>query len=631
MKPADVSQITFDQSQNGNTLALSNPHRLANHTQMRQENNVRWNFHENCPKSIFIERENGTLDVLFACSFFLEQESSVAMSFRTKLFLPLLLSWFCLLGLKGYDVSSASTQRLEERKNQLVKVSDLAVSIAKDYAAQATAGAMTVEAAKQQAMDRIKNFRYGETGYFTVIDIPGGHPKMLMHPIKPEMVGKDLTDFKDPDGTRLYLDGIAASEATGGGFSRYLWPKPGEKEPIPKLAYNVQFKPWSWMFITGLYVDDLKAQLISDISSAALLLAVVGILLSAIVLVIIRSIERSIGGEPDYAKTIATEIAAGNLTSVISLKSGDKSSMLHSMRAMQEQLAATVQAIQQATGTISNASSEIAAGNLDLSSRTEEQASSLGETASSMAQLTVTVKQNADNAQQANVLAASASEVAVRGGAVVAQVVGTMESITASSKKIVDIIGVIDGIAFQTNILALNAAVEAARAGEQGRGFAVVASEVRNLAQRSAAAAKEIKSLINCSVVTVEAGTALVATAGTTMAEIVASVKRVTDIMGEITAASREQGSGIEEINHAVSQMDQVTQQNAALVEEAAAAAESMLTQARGLNDIVSVFKLRDNGGNGTGTPVPVPALAGRAPASRIAAPTRMRPALSRH
>ena len=553
------------------------------------------------------------------------------MSFRTKLFLPLVLSWLCLLGLKAYDVSSANAQRLEERKNQLVKVSDLALSIVKDYAAQAAAGAMTVDQAKTQAMARIKNFRYGETGYFTVIDIPGGHPKMLMHPIKPEMVGKDLTDFKDPDGTRLYMEGIAASDATGGGFNRYLWPKPGEKDPIPKLAYNSQFKPWSWMFITGLYVDDLKAQLISDISSAALLLAVVGILLSAIVLVIIRSIERSIGGEPDYAKTIATEIAAGNLTSVISLKSGDKSSMLHSMRAMQEQLAATVQAIQQATGTISNASSEIAAGNLDLSSRTEEQASSLGETASSMAQLTVTVKQNADNAQQANVLAASASEVAVRGGAVVAQVVGTMESITASSKKIVDIIGVIDGIAFQTNILALNAAVEAARAGEQGRGFAVVASEVRNLAQRSAAAAKEIKSLINCSVVTVEAGTALVATAGTTMAEIVASVKRVTDIMGEITAASREQGSGIEEINHAVSQMDQVTQQNAALVEEAAAAAESMLTQARGLNDIVSVFKLRDNGGNGTGTPVPVPALAGRAPASRIAAPTRMRPALSRH
>jgi methyl-accepting chemotaxis protein len=255
-----------------------------------------------------------------------------------------------------------------------------------------------------------------------------------------------------------------------------------------------------------------------------------------------------------------------------------------------EQLSQIIGQIREASESIGTASREIAAGNTDLSQRTEEQASSLEETASSMEELTATVKQNAENAKQANQLAAGASAVAVRGGAVVGEVVGTMSSINESSKKIVDIISVIDGIAFQTNILALNAAVEAARAGEQGRGFAVVASEVRNLAQRSAAAAKEIKTLIGDSVDKVGEGTKLVDAAGKTMEEIVQAVKRVTDIMSEITAASQEQSAGIEQVNQAITQMDQVTQQNAALVEQAAAAAESMKDQASNLGQAVSVF-----------------------------------------
>ncbi len=257
-----------------------------------------------------------------------------------------------------------------------------------------------------------------------------------------------------------------------------------------------------------------------------------------------------------------------------------------------ERLTETVQRIKEAADTISTASKEIASGNTDLSSRTEQQASSLEETAASMEELTSTVKQNAENAKQANQLALSASDIAVKGGRVVGQVVGTMSSISDSSKKIVDIISVIDGIAFQTNILALNAAVEAARAGEQGRGFAVVASEVRNLAQRSAAAAKEIKELISDSVEKVGAGTRLVNEAGKTMDEVVSSVKRVTDIMGEITAASTEQSQGIEQVNTAITQMDDVTQQNAALVEEAAAAAESLEEQAQELAALMNTFKL---------------------------------------
>ena len=287
-------------------------------------------------------------------------------------------------------------------------------------------------------------------------------------------------------------------------------------------------------------------------------------------------------------------IASGDLTSNIEIKSkNEMGTLMLGLQKMQQRLTDTVSKVREGSTAIGSATTEIAAGNLDLSSRTEQQAASLEETASSMEELTSTVKQNADNARQANQLAVSASTVAVKGGAVVSDVVDTMDAINTSAKKIVDIIGVIDGIAFQTNILALNAAVEAARAGEQGRGFAVVASEVRSLAQRSAAAAKEIKTLIDDSVDKVDAGSKLVAQAGTTMTEVVDSVKHVTDIMGEILAASQEQSSGIEQVNRAISQMDEVTQQNAALVEEAAAAAASLRDQASNLSAVVSVFKLQ--------------------------------------
>jgi len=326
--------------------------------------------------------------------------------------------------------------------------------------------------------------------------------------------------------------------------------------------------------------------LLAIVSAAAFALSLIAALL------ITRSIIRQLGGEPDYAMSIASDIASGNLARSITIRQGDQTSLIASIRVMRNRLAEIVGQVRAGTDTIATASSQIASGNLDLSSRTEQQASSLEETASAMEELTSTVKQNADNARQANQLAVSASEVAVAGGNVVSQVVETMGSINASSKKIVDIISVIDGIAFQTNILALNAAVEAARAGEQGRGFAVVATEVRNLAQRSASAAKEIKSLIDNSVTQVDTGSKLVAQAGSTMEDVVNSVKRVTDIVGEITSASQEQSEGIEQINLAITQMDEVTQQNAALVEEAAAAAQSMQEQASKLSEVVSVFKL---------------------------------------
>jgi methyl-accepting chemotaxis protein len=312
----------------------------------------------------------------------------------------------------------------------------------------------------------------------------------------------------------------------------------------------------------------------------------------AAAVVITRGLLKQLGGEPDYTAKIAGSIAHGDLSIAIETAVSDRGSLLVEMREMRNSLVGIVGQVRVGTETIGTASREIAAGNIDLSSRTEMQASALEKTASAMEELTSTVKQNADNAREANLLAATASDVARKGGDVVSQVVDTMGSINASANKIVDIIGVIDGIAFQTNILALNAAVEAARAGEQGRGFAVVASEVRNLAQRSAAAAKEIKTLIGDSVEKVERGSKLVGQAGVTMDEVVASVRRVTDIMSEIADASQEQSAGIEQVNLSIIEMDSMTQQNAALVEEAAAAAQSLQDQASELAHVVSIFKL---------------------------------------
>ncbi|MEO7338798.1 MAG: methyl-accepting chemotaxis protein [Caldimonas sp.] len=319
----------------------------------------------------------------------------------------------------------------------------------------------------------------------------------------------------------------------------------------------------------------------------------------------VRTLRRQLGADPQQAAALAHAVSEGNLGHRVELAAGDRTSLMAQLDAMQAKLAAIVGEVRQNAESVATASAQIAQGNNDLSQRTEEQAAALEETAASMEQLSSTVKQNASNAHQANQLALNASAVAVDGGAVVGQVVATMKGINDSSKKIADIIGVIDGIAFQTNILALNAAVEAARAGEQGRGFAVVATEVRSLAQRSADAAKEIKSLINASVERVEQGTALVDRAGVTMSEVVASIKRVTDIVGEISAASSEQSAGVAQIGEAVSQMDRATQQNAALVEESAAAAESLRTQATQLVEAVAFFRLHGEHANRVERPAP--------------------------
>ncbi|RZT09054.1 methyl-accepting chemotaxis protein [Duganella sp. CF402] len=388
------------------------------------------------------------------------------------------------------------------------------------------------------------------------------------------------------------------------------------KEAFTTSADAYQNKVKSFLGMQRKAIDDTAHAIDAANDRANTLLLLLAVLMVSIGSVAAWIISRSITVPLKSAVDIAATVANGDLTTQFTAQTNkdEIGDLMKALRGMNDSLREVVSQVQIGTNTIATASNEIASGNMDLSQRTEEQASSLEETASSMEELTSTVRQNAENAKQANQLAHAASEVAEKGGAIVDQVVNTMGSINDSSRKIFDIISVIDGIAFQTNILALNAAVEAARAGEQGRGFAVVASEVRNLAQRSAGAAKEIKELIGNSVEQVDIGQKLVQQAGSTMNDVVASVRRVTDIMGEITSASSEQSIGIDQVNIAIGQMDSVTQQNAALVEQAAAAAASMQEQASRLADVASSFKL---GHDGLHTSLPAPAR--RASPSRIA------------
>ena len=484
---------------------------------------------------------------------------------------------------------SERTLVMEERQSSVRQTVEVAHALVAQIHGQIAKGQLSEADAKQRALDALKALRYSGNEYFWVNDM---QPRMVMHPINPKLDGQDLSENKDPTGKRLFMEFVRTVREQEAGVVRYLWPKPGSDVPVEKVSYVKGFAPWGWVIGSGVYVDNVDAVVRQRGWALGAGAVVLGVVLLAFGWLISRSLLRQLGGEPAYATQVTQRIAEGDLGTEIRLRPSDRSSLLFALQAMRDSMAGIVGRVRQGAEGVANASTEIAQGNNDLSARTESQASALEETAASMEELSSTVHQNADNARQANQLAMSASTVAVQGGEVVSQVVDTMRGINDSSRKIADIIGVIDGIAFQTNILALNAAVEAARAGEQGRGFAVVAGEVRSLAQRSAEAAKEIKGLITASVERVEQGTQLVDKAGETMTEVVTAIRRVTDIMGEISAASSEQSAGVSQVGEAITQMDQATQQNAALVEQSAAAADSLKTQAQELVNAVAVFKL---------------------------------------
>ncbi|WP_295998690.1 methyl-accepting chemotaxis protein [Rugamonas sp.] len=512
------------------------------------------------------------------------------MTIQKKLWL---LAASAALGIAVLTVLFLMSERkllMTERQNGVQQAVDSAYGVLEQYQQRVLAGELTQEQAQHNAMAMIGALRYSGKEYFWINDMDA---RMLMHPAKPELVGKVMLNSPDADGKMYFAEIVAtAKNSSAGGFVSYKW----EKEPgksSAKVSFVRGFAPWGWVLGSGIYLDTVQQLFIerlTDFTIGATLLA--GALL-AFCIRIARSITQPIGA----AVRIAQQVAAGNLTQDIQVRGRDEvGELMAALRGMNSSLVRIVGEVRSGTDNLNTASGQISDGNLALSARTEQQAGALSETAASMTELLHAVRRNADHAQRANELALSASGVAQKGGAAVAEVVLTMSAIDRSARQIADIVGVIDGIAFQTNILALNAAVEAARAGEHGRGFAVVATEVRTLAQRAGNAAKEIRGLIDDSVRRVSAGTELVGHAGQTMEDIVRSVQRVTDIMGDITLASAAQSAGIEQVNQAISQMDEDTQHNAAMVEEAAATAEALQEQSHDLVRLVSVFELGQPG-----------------------------------
>ena len=524
---------------------------------------------------------------------------------------------FATLGILAMTLGLSFSERnmlIQERQTSVRQTVEVAHGLLVQWHALAEKGHISHAEAQKSAMQSIAQLRYSGTEYFWINDM---HPRMLMHPARPQLDGQDVSSHKDPTGRSLFVDFVNIVKQQGAGYHTYLWPMPGSDEPVEKVSYIMGFQPWGWVIGSGVYIDTVHAAFMQRLKWAALSMLALLALLQVVGWVMARSILQQLGAEPTVLLQATERMAEGDLSLTSDLPlDHNPHSVTYGLENMRFHVANIVQDVRNGAESVAATTLTLKQGNLDLAGRTEAQASALEQTAAAMEQLGATVRQNAENARQANQLASNASQIAQQGGQVVEAVVHTMREINTSSQRIADIIGVIDSIAFQTNILALNAAVEAARAGEQGRGFAVVASEVRSLAGRSAEAAKEIKSLIEASVERVHQGSAQADQAGATMAEVVQAIRSVNVVVGEISTASAEQSTGVGQVAAAISQMDQNTQHNAALVEHSATAAAGLQAQAEQLVHAVSAFRLSH-----PGKPYPNEVAPQRKPAAPHAAP----------
>ena len=509
-----------------------------------------------------------------------------------KLWATLIAAWLAMLVLMFWSAWVTRNVMFEERRAKVQSQVEIALSVFDDIAKQVDKGDMTKDAGQRLAAEMVKGMRYDDgRGYFFVVDKSFTN---IVHPTLP--IGQSLADYKDADGRKLFVEFVdAVNRDKGRAFVDYRWAHAKTGVIENKSSFLRQFEPWGWYIGTGIYVSDINEVFVTKLLYSGLGLLLVGVPLSLLMGWVIRDLMRRLGSDPRYAVEVARQIANGDLSKRPQLRAGDSESLLADMNRMREALSHTIGDISHSAHEVEAEAEAISAGNAELAARTEQQAAALAQTASTMEEITATVRQNAENAGQARQLASSCADKAGKGGVAMEQVVEAMNAIQSTTGRMSSIVDTIDSIAFQTNILALNASVEAARAGEQGRGFAVVAGEVRKLASRSAEAAHEIKGLIDGAGGQVRSGNEQVRQTGDIIRGMVADMGRLNTLISEISTASAEQSNGIEQINVAVAQMDQMTQRNAGMVQDSAQASRRLSQQSARLNRHVVRFVIDES------------------------------------
>ncbi|WP_227875774.1 methyl-accepting chemotaxis protein [Kushneria konosiri] len=511
------------------------------------------------------------------------------MTLRRQMMAGIAIMWLILIGMLMINAWQSRDVMYAEREARLTSAVNMAKSLVEHYQSLVERGELTESAARQKAFDEIRDLRFdGGDNYVYIVN---GQLQIMAHPKRP--YGQDVSRVTDPSGRLLFQNLVDEGRMHGQGFTEYRsnFARGSEAQPRVK-AFVSRYEPWDIYLASGVFMGDVNATVLDNLVQSGLVVLLAGALLTAMFWWGMQRVLRRLGGEPDYATEVVRQIAEGDLTVAVTLRARDRNSLLANISSMRDSLAESVRVIQATSQSVDQGAGEIASGNQELSSRTEQQAAALEETSSSMEQMTASVRQSADSTDQAQQLAQQARDTSREGQQAIDEAVRSMEAITEGSTRIADIVSLIDSIAFQTNLLALNASVEAARAGEEGRGFAVVAGEVRQLANRSATAAHDIKTLIDISGQQVGEGAQRVQTASERMNDVDRRIQRMNDLLGEIAAGAREQSSGIEQINQAVSQMDQSTQHNAALVEQTAAAAGELEGRAQALREVTRRFRV---------------------------------------